>query len=129
MTMDAVRDRLGGIRRLVVPPRAVVSPAVRDELRHNDVSLTYAQTETTPRAGGVRLVLLSAGASFDPAPLIGALRREGIDVEPQEADCLIAASDALAAELAQADTLGVLLTSHPAAALCIGWTIQSPSQL
>ncbi len=50
---------------------------------------------------------------------IDALRREGVAVEQQTIDCLIAATDRLAAEVTKPDTLGVLLTPHWAAALCL----------
>ena len=42
---------------------------------------------------------------------MAALAREGLRVERSDSDCLIAATDRLAAEVAQPDTLGVLLTA------------------
>ena len=40
---------------------------------------------------------ISVATPFDPAGLIRTLRGEGIDVEPQQSDCLITATDTLAA--------------------------------
>jgi hypothetical protein len=47
------------------------------------------------------------------------LAREGFRVKPLSSDCLIAANDELAAEILQPNTLGVLLSRHAAAALCL----------
>ncbi len=47
------------------------------------------------------------------------LGREGFRVEGFNTDCLIAATDQLAQELSQPDTLGVLLSRHVAAGLCL----------
>ena len=40
-------------------------------------------------------------------------------MEPVALDCLIVATEQLAAETARSDTLGVLLTPHTAAGLCL----------
>jgi len=119
VTMSEVEGRLGAVRRLVVPPQAVVTPAVRDELHRRNVSLAYGAAAKPPAASGVRLVVLTVGESFDPAPLFVALGNEGIEVRPAAADCLISATDRLAAEMGQPHTLGLLLTRHTAAALCL----------
>ena len=59
------------------------------------------------------------GSEFDPAALAAALKREGFAVECAASDCLIAATDQLAPELSKPDTLGVLLSRHAAAGLCL----------
>jgi len=118
VTMSEVEGRLEAVRRLVVPPQAVVTPAVRDELHRRNVSLAYAAAK--PQAvGGLRLVALTVDVSSNLAPLLAALGHEGIEVQPAAADCLIAATDRLAAELGKPHTLGLLLTRHIAAALCL----------
>jgi len=119
VTMADVDNRLEAVKRLVVPPQAVVTPAVRDELRRKNVSLAYAEPAEGEAAGPLRLAMLLAATSFDPAALIEALRREGIDTAARKSDCLIAACDTLAGELSRPETLGVLLTSQPAAGLCL----------
>jgi len=125
VTMADVDNRLDAVKRLVVPPQAVVTPAVRDELQRNNVTLAYAQAATDEAAGPLRLMLLLAATSFDPTALIGVLGKEGIEVQTRKADCLIAACDALAGELAGPGTLGLLLTSQPAAALCLANRLQA----
>jgi hypothetical protein len=67
----------------------------------------------------VRLLLVAAGKQPDLAPLIGALAHEGIKIAQHSLDCLIAATDLLAGEIARPHTLGLLLTRHTAAGLCL----------
>lgn len=39
VTMRVIEGRLAGISRLIVPNRAVVTPAVKDELKHRKIEL------------------------------------------------------------------------------------------
>ena len=48
VAMAQVADRLNGVRQLVVPRRAVVTPAVRDELRARQVVLVRDDGQTAP---------------------------------------------------------------------------------
>ena len=41
VTMQAVEKRLTGVKRVVVQPRAVVTPAVKDELKARKVELVF----------------------------------------------------------------------------------------
>jgi hypothetical protein len=122
VTMAAVADQLASARRLVVPPDAVVTPAVRDELRRRSVPLVRAAPPLAASQGAAglpRLVLLAARTRRDPAPLAEALGREGIEVCRLSADCLVAATDKLAGEVTRPGTLGLLWTRHTAAGLCL----------
>ena len=117
-----MEGRLEGVRRLVVPPQAVVTPSVRDELHRKRIALVYDQAVPVPGAGDVRLVMMILGSRFDPAPLVRALHGEGIEIEPHRTDCLVAATDQLAGELPKPSTLGLVVSTYPAVALCWGST-------
>jgi len=39
VTLTALKDRLTSVRRVVVPAKAVVTPAVRDELKSRQIEL------------------------------------------------------------------------------------------
>lgn len=39
VTLAAIKDRLASVRRVVVAAKAVVTPAVRDELKHRQIEL------------------------------------------------------------------------------------------
>jgi hypothetical protein len=119
VTMNELIGRLQGLRRVVVLPEAIVTPAVRDELQRRNVALVRARTPCRAGGGTLRLVLVASGKGFDLRILSDALGKEGVAVESQTIECLIAATDLLAAEVVQADTLGVLATPHWAAALCL----------
>lgn len=110
--------RLDSVRRVVVSRRAVVTPAVRDELFRRGIALEYVDP-SDGRKEAIRLAMITSGTDFDPAPLAAALDREGFSVERSDSDCLIAAVDELAKETSRSDTLGVLLTPHTAAGLCL----------
>jgi hypothetical protein len=119
VTLADVAGRLQSIRRVVVTPQAVVTPAVRDELRRRNVGLAHSAGNEMQPAGGLRLVMIAARTKFDPATLARALGQDGVCVEQRSSDCLIASTDQLAAEVVKPGTLGALVTRHTAAGLCL----------
>ena len=119
VTMTEVAGRLDGVRRLLVSRGAIVTPAVRDELLRRGIMLACGDPSNGRPAASLRVVLVTVGTDFDPAALAAGLAREGATVEPVTLDCLIKASEQLAAETAHSDTLGVLITPHTAAGLCL----------
>jgi hypothetical protein len=119
VTLAEVEGRLGALRRLVVPNGAIVTPAVRDELRRRNVALVRSSDAAPLPSGEVRLVAVSHGKRSSPSAALAAINQEGIPVEAHSADCLIAATDRLAEAVAAPGALGLLLTRHTAAALCL----------
>jgi hypothetical protein len=119
VTLADVAGRLATVRRVLVRPEAVVTPAVRDELRRRNVALAVAPKNGKPQAAGLRLVLVAARTKYDPAALATALGQGGVEVDQRSLDCLIASTDQLAAEVVKPDTLGALVTRHTAAGLCL----------
>jgi hypothetical protein len=118
VTMNDVAGQLDSIRRVVVSREAIVTPAVRDELLRRGIALECAKSP-----GGapvtVRLSLMASRIDFDATTLMAALAREGLQATQSNSDCLIAAGDQLAEQIRQGDALGVLLTRHAAAGLCL----------
>jgi len=120
VTLNMVDGRLDAVQWLVVPPDSVVTPAVRDLLRERGIALTFAVPRQEHVGGAdTRLVWITTGTPYDPAALIDAVRKEGVAIEPAASNCLIETTDRLAGELTRPDTLGVVLTRHVAAALCL----------
>jgi len=119
VTMAEIGDKLGGIRRMVVNPRAVVTPAVRDALRQQNITLSRALPTDKAAAPPLKLVVVAARTKLDLKLLANALQSEGIDVQCHSTDCILDATDRLAGELSKGGTLGLLLTPHTAAALCL----------
>jgi len=119
VTMAELEGRLEGVRRLVVPPQAVITPSVRDELHRKNIALVYDEPLLAASAGGVRLAMMVLGPRFDPAPLVRALEREGIEIHMHRTDCLVDATDRLAVEVSRPNTLGLVVSTYPAIAVCL----------
>jgi hypothetical protein len=122
VSLAGVEDRLKGIRRLVVPPGAVVTPSVRDELRRKNIALVHGRPAAASADAACRVFLLVLGPRFEPGPLQNALAADGLvaeDICVERLNCLIAATDRAARELGASNTVVLLVSGHPAAALCL----------
>jgi hypothetical protein len=120
VTLSALDGRLAGIHQLVVAPQAIVTPAVRDELRRRNVALCFAAPPAngSPAAALLLALVVHAGAS-DAAQLVAALAGEPMVVRQENLDCVIAACERLAGVVADGRSLALLLTRHAAAAICL----------
>jgi hypothetical protein len=120
VTLSALDGRWAGIRQLVVPPGAIVTPAVRDELRRRNVALGFAASPANEAPTKTLLLTLVAHAGVgDPAELLAALAGTSVVVRQENLDCLIAACERLAGLVAGGKGLGLLLTRHTPAAICL----------
>ena len=107
VAMAEISGRLESVRRLIVAKNAIVTPAVRDELHRLGIALKRINARDPHSAAPVRLAMILSGTDYCPEALIAALAREDLRVELLDSDCLIAAVDRLAGEVARPDTLGV----------------------
>jgi len=119
VTLAQLDGRLESARRLIVPAGAVVTPAVRDELIRRKIKLSYAAAANGETSAPLRLVTYIVARGFDASQLGSALEKTSIGVEPHRSECLIASTEALAREVKKPNTLGLLLTRHTAAGLCL----------
>ncbi len=130
VTLESIAGRLTGAKQLTVLPGALVTPSVRDELRRKGVALVrnpqadHGYMVPAPAAASVRkelppVLLVVSPARHDPAAAARSLAQEGIDVRTETSECLIAATDKLAAAVAAGQSLGLLWTRHTAAGLCL----------
>jgi hypothetical protein len=111
-------ERLEGVRRVVVATGAVVTPSVRDELTRRAISLVRADPQSTA-VERPPVLMVSMDSPLDPVLIAQAFQTEGYAVESRHGDCLIRASEELAKGVAGGRALGVLLTRHAAAAMCL----------
>jgi hypothetical protein len=125
VTLAALDGRLAGIHQLVVPPQAIVTPAVRDELRRRNVTLRFAATPVngSPTTTLLLALVVHRGAG-DATKLVAALAGEPVVVRQESLDCLIAASQRLAGAAVAGNGLGLLLTRHTPAAICLANRLQ-----
>lgn len=119
VTLADLPDRFAAARRVIVPPGTVVTPSARDELRRKRIELVVGATAAVAAQRTSSAILMVAATVYDPAPLAAALQRDGVAAESRSSDCLIRATDELAAELASGTTTAILLTAYPAPALCL----------
>jgi ribose 5-phosphate isomerase RpiB len=123
VTLAKLDGRLEGVQRIVVPHKAVITPAVRDELRRQNVTLV--RCDASPRASETRdeLWIGVAANNFNPAALIQAMDHSGItvgqvgngDVQGQ----LLETTQQLVTRIRGHQQRTVLLTTEPAVALCV----------
>ncbi len=118
VTLEQVADRLDGVRRLVVSARAVITPAVNDELVARGVQVVRRADQAT-QPSTTQLAVWVLGKRFDPAALLTGLQSEGVAVTAERADCLIAATDAAAGAITGEQTPAAVITRQPAAAVCL----------
>ena len=117
VTLESIAGRLNGAKQLVVPPGALVTPSVRDELRRRGIELR--QESAAKKGNSLAPVLLVVGrTSHKPDLAVQMLRHEGVRVKTESTHCLIKAAEMLAAAAA-ARSLGVLWTRHTAVAMCL----------
>lgn len=119
VTMNEVAGRLAGVRRILVRPGTVITPAVKEEIGKRNIQVNFSAAATDVSGGSLKLVIIAARTKIDPQPLVAALQSAGIDVELHSSKCLFAAADQLAGEVKKRDTLGLMLTPHEAEALCL----------
>jgi hypothetical protein len=118
VTLAAVQDRLAGIRRLLVPPGAVVTPAVRDELRQRKIEIQVA-SPPEHSAGPASATLLLAVETPAPRAMLDAIADEAGCVQQLESGGLAELVARLADAMRDQRLPAVLVTAEPAAALCL----------
>ncbi len=119
VTLESIAGRLQGAKQLVVPPGARVTPAVRDELRRKGVALVCGSAAVGVQKHLLRVLLMTVRTQYDPAALVRTLVQAGSQVQTETSDCMIAATDKLAAAVASGRSLGLLVSRHTGAGLCL----------
>jgi hypothetical protein len=119
VTLESIATCLQDAKQLIVSPGALITPAVHDVLRRKGIVLVRGGAVADPRKESPRLYLVVGRTRHDPAAVVRMLSQEGIDVQLESLDCMIASTDKLAAAVAQGRSLGLLWTRHTAAGLCL----------
>ena len=125
ITLSDLSDYLPKLRRLIVPPRAILSPAVVDELAQRSVKVEYtsdsreAEFTSTTSAEKVQIAIEVVSRRLQPAELLAQLSREGITARAEQGECLVAATKRLGQAIPGDCSLGAILTRHPALAICL----------
>jgi len=121
VTVANVRDRLAGIRQVVVRRGAVITPAAKDLLKEKNIAIAWqAGTTNNPaRVGGQSLVVGVAETKYCPAKLCGQLRKSGVAVEQLARTGWVQVTTELCDHVAKSGKAGVLFTTVTAPAVCL----------
>ena len=122
VTVDALRTRLESITRLVVAPRAIVTPAVHDLLRDKKITLhrgPAVATETNKTAAVDPDVVIAlcdakqASVSYEKAA------PASLTCRTLTAKTMACGVREVATEVTRHSCLGVIVTSDPFSAACL----------
>jgi hypothetical protein len=119
VTLTDLQGQLTGIQELILPPRAVITPAARDLLREQGVAITYAAKNIATSNTGLPLVLGVAETKYCPAGFVRALSQHGITPERLAQTGLAQVTLELIDAVSKGGKLGLLITDRPLAAVCL----------
>jgi hypothetical protein len=119
ITLGLIRDRLQGVKEVLVSPGAVVTPSVRDELRKRRITLRFRSElpDDSPVPAGV--VLGVAGGTNATGAALAAVTAETAGAERIDRDCILEVVRHVSQAVAGHGRIGVVLTDRPAVALCL----------
>ena len=117
VSLADLAGRLTGVARVVVERGAVFTPAARDELKQQGVTIASTISEKQPTATET-IYLGCVETKYDAGPLTTALANDGVRVERISATNLPAMIDTLCQRTVN-DGRGMLVTGLPAAGLCL----------
>lgn len=118
----AARDlegRLAQVKQIVVPAKAIITPAARDVLRERGIQVRRA-SETAPKPSAQSTLLLGvAETRFDPTEVLAQLRRHDVQMEQIARTGLKTVVAELAEEVTKGGRRAWLLTESTHEAVCL----------
>ena len=120
VTWAGLKDRLSGVRRLIVPAGAVITPSVRDELRKRNIPCTVAvQASISGEVRRTDLLIAAACGAYEARESIEAVAAETVSAERIGCGAVAEIIDQLRVRIRRDGTPGVLVTTEPAGAVCL----------
>ncbi|HVX59290.1 MAG TPA: hypothetical protein VHC19_01765 [Pirellulales bacterium] len=119
VTLAEIEGRLEGIKQLVVPAKAVITPAVRDLLRQKKIDIGFALPGKAAAKVRLPLVVGVAETKHDAAGAMQAVAIAGVTIERLTRVGLAPVVGELCEAVSKGGKLGLLLTNETAAALCL----------
>ncbi len=112
-------EKIGDTNKLIVPEKAVITPAVRDELRKRGIELvTEKQQSITVGAEKLNVWLALHLQKKEPTALFDFLAKN-YGFEKASFDCILKTMDAAEEKLLSQSTSCVVLSGYSAAAMCV----------
>lgn len=118
VTLAALKDKLPGIKTIVVPRRAIITPAARDEIKTRNITLEYSDNTNNQTVSG-RKLLFAVTTNYSAAALLKRAASANIKVEKVDAANWSEAVRQMTEQLQGKQMVGVILTAEPAAAACL----------
>ncbi len=119
ITMQLVAGRLAGVKEVLVPAGAVVTPSVRDELRKRQIVLRRSDERAADTAIRAGLVLGVAGNADPTGAAAAAVQAEAGVADRIDNQCVLEVVRQVAQAVAAQTQIGLVLTDRPAVALCL----------
>lgn len=119
ITMGLLAGRLDGVKEVLVPAGAVVTPSVRDELRKRQIVLRRSGGQTADAAMRAGLVLGVAGNADPTGTAVAAVQAEADVPDRIDDDCVLEVVRQVTQAIAAPARIGLVLTDRPAVALCL----------
>ncbi len=119
VTLVGLADRLSGVRRVLLPPGAVVTPAVRDEFRRRGIRMESAPAEAGPGTASESALIVAMDSSPPPQTLWDTVAAAAGAVRTLGPTPLAELIPHLAETIGEPPRAALLITGQPAAALCL----------
>jgi len=107
------------VKRLLVPAKAVITPAARDLLRDRKIQVTRGTGSGSKAMVTGSLLVGLAETNFDATKLVARLRETGVEVEQLARTGLATVSAEIGEGVALSGKLGLILTGNGSAAACL----------
>lgn len=119
VTLETLNGRLKGVQRVVVPPRAIVTPAVRDRLRELGIALDVASSSEASAKSSALTLIAWSDASIDLKALNNLLSADNIALKPCGCPDLPTAVGTISRAVTSSGRLGLIVTEATCAAICL----------
>ena len=119
VTLESLGGRLAGVRQLIVTKGAVVTPAVRDELRKKKIKLEFSDNNHQAKASVGGILVGVVEGSYDAAAVVKAISAEAGQVQRIDGSCWIEVTRQMVETIAAETKCGVLVTCRATAAVCL----------
>jgi hypothetical protein len=120
VTTALLERRLDGVKQVVIPARAVVTPAVRDMLRKKRIAIVQgveAEEDIVCEAKRFLAVVDPTGEFGSAAAAVAA---ELGDVQRWDGDCVVEAVRQVTEAVVEDGCVGIVFTCQPSVAICQG---------
>jgi ribose 5-phosphate isomerase RpiB len=119
ITLELVAGRLDGVREMLVPAGAVVTPAVRDELQRRQIVLRKGGDQAAGAAVRIGFVLGLVGDADSSGAAAAAVQAEAGAADRIQNPCVLEVVRQVMQAISAQTGIGVVLTDRPAVALCL----------